>query len=438
MHISIFGLGYVGAVSLGCLARDGHHVVGVDIDQTKLDLIASGNAPIVEEGMADLIKGAADSGRVSVTTSAVEAIAETQLSFLCVGTPCRANGSQDLSAMQRLSDQIGEAIREKDGYHVFVVRSTVMPGTVEGMIKESIEAHSGKTMGEDFGLCFQPEFMREGSSIKDYDNPPFTVVGCDSERSAGVLREVFGHLPCEFVETSIPSAEMLKYFCNIFHALKITFANEVGRVCQAMDVDSHEVMDLVCRDKNLNISTAYMKPGFAFGGSCLPKDTKALTYQAKRMDVNIPMLGALMASNRVHIDHAIDRVLESGERQVGMIGLSFKSGTDDLRESPLVTMAERFIGKGLDLKIHDPEVQLSRLIGANRRYIEEAIPHIGNLMVDSCDDLISHAKVLIVGLGDKDLLQKVREQARDDQIVLDLVNIPDRENLKGKYLGACW
>ena len=340
--------------------------------------------------------------------------------------------------MERLARQLGEALKAKEGYHVFVVRSTVMPGTVEGMVRAAIEEHSGKSLGTDYGLCFQPEFMREGSSIKDYDNPPFTVVGGDSDRAVDVVRQVFGHLRSEFVKTSIRSAEMLKYFCNIFHALKITFANEVGRVCQAMEVDSHEVMKLVCKDTSLNISRAYLRPGFAFGGSCLPKDTKALTYQAGRLDVNIPMLGAVMASNRVHIDHAIDKVLESGERQVGMIGLSFKSGTDDLRESPLVTMAERFIGKGLDLKIHDPEVQLSRLIGANRRYIEEAIPHIGNLMVDNCDDLIGHAKVLIVGLADKVLLDKVREQARDDQIILDLVNIPDRETLRGQYLGVCW
>lgn len=438
MQISIFGLGYVGAVSLGCLARDGHEVVGVDIDESKLDLIRSGQAPIVEAGMAELIAGAVGSGRVEVTSDPAVAMARTELSFLCVGTPCRANGSQDLGAMERLARQLGEALEAKEGYHVFVVRSTVMPGTVEGMVREAIEEHSGKRMGPDFGLCFQPEFMREGSSIKDYDNPPFTVVGGDSERAVDVVHRVFGHLDCEFLRTSIKSAEMLKYLCNIFHALKITFANEVGRVCEAMDVDSHEVMKLVCMDKSLNISTAYLKPGFAFGGSCLPKDTKALTYQARRLDVDIPMLGAVMASNRVHVDHAIDKVLSSGERKVGMIGLSFKSGTDDLRESPLVTVAERLIGKGLDLRIYDPEVQLSRLIGANRRYIEEAIPHIGNLMVETCGDAIAHAKVLIVGLADKELLDKVKEQSRDDQIILDLVNIPDREALRGRYLGVCW
>ena len=438
MHISIFGLGYVGAVSLGCLARDGHHVVGVDIDETKLELIREGRAPIVEEGIQELMKHAVASGNVCATTDAEKAIQRTDLSFLCVGTPPAANGNQDLGAMERLSRQLGDALKTKDGYHVFVVRSTVMPGTTEGMVRSAIEEHSGKKMGEDFGLCFQPEFMREGTSIKDYDHPPFTVVGGDSERSVEKVREIFGHLPCEFISTSIRSAEMLKYFCNIFHALKITFANEVGRVCQAMEVDSHEVMRLVCADTQLNISKAYMKPGFAFGGSCLPKDLKALTYQARKMDVDIPMLSSVMGSNRAHIDYAVDRVLRLNERAVGMIGLSFKSGTDDLRESPLVTMAERFIGKGIHLKIFDPEVNLARLIGANRRYIEEVIPHIGNLMVDNVEQLISEAKVLIVGLGDKELIDKVHELARDDQVILDLVNMRDREQLRGTYMGACW
>ncbi|MCK6458962.1 MAG: nucleotide sugar dehydrogenase [Planctomycetes bacterium] len=438
MRISIFGLGYVGAVSLGCLARDGHHVVGVDIDPTKLDLIRSGQTPVIEAGMQELISGAVRSGRVEVTTDAGAALRATEISFLCVGTPPRQNGSQDLSAMERLCVELGDALRGKEGYHVFVVRSTVMPGTVEGMVRGAIEEHSGKRLGEGFGLCFQPEFMREGSSIKDYDHPPMTVVGGDSPRSVEAVRGIFGHLPCRFHETSIRVAEMLKYFCNIFHALKITFANETGRICQALGVDPHQVMDLLCKDTHLNISTAYLKPGFAFGGSCLPKDLKALTYVAKHKDVDIPMLRGVIASNRAHIDHAVEKVLAQNERRVGMIGLAFKTGTDDLRESPLVTMAERFLGKGIDLKIHDPEVALSRLVGANRRYIEEVIPHIGSLMMESADVLIARSRVVVVGLRTPELTAALQRCLTEDHMVLDLVNLPDKDKLRGRYVGVCW
>jgi GDP-mannose 6-dehydrogenase len=412
MRISIFGLGYVGAVSLGCLARDGHHVVGVDIDPTKLDLIRNGQTPVIEAGMQELISGAVKSGRVEVTRDAGAALRATDISFLCVGTPPRQNGSQDLGAMERLCVELGDALRAKDGYHVFVVRSTVMPGTVESLIRGAIEEHSGKRLGKDFGLCFQPEFMREGSSIKDYDHPPMTVVGGDSPRSVEVVRSVFGHLPCAFHETTI--------------------------ICQALQVDPHQVLDLLCKDTQLNISTAYLKPGFAFGGSCLPKDLKALTYVAKHHDIDIPMLRGVMASNRAHIDHAIDKVLAENERRVGMIGLAFKTGTDDLRESPLVTVAERLLGKGIELKIHDPEVSLSRLIGANRRYIEDVIPHIGSLMLESVDELIARSKVVIVGLKTPELTAALQRCLRDDHMVLDLVNLPDKDKLRGRYVGVCW
>jgi GDP-mannose 6-dehydrogenase len=438
MRLSVFGLGYVGAVSLGCLVRDGHDLVGVDIDPSKLDLIRRGQSPVIEAGMQDLIANAVASGRVQVTSDTAAAVRASEVSFLCVGTPPRPNGSQDLSAMERLCRELGDAMRTKDAFHVFVVRSTVMPGTVEGMIRRSIEEHSGKRLGEHFGLCFQPEFMREGSSIRDYDKPPMTVVGGDSKRSVETLRKIFGHLPCAFHVTSIRVAETLKYFCNIFHALKITFANEVGRICQALEVDPHQVMDLVCKDTQLNISTAYLKPGFAFGGSCLPKDLRALTYVARQADVDLPMLQAVMPSNRAHIDHAVATVLAAGERRVGMIGLSFKSGTDDLRESPLVTVAERFLGKGIDLKVHDPEVSLSRLVGANRRYIEEVIPHIGNLMVGSAAELIRDSKVVVVGIRSPEIEAALREHLRDDHMLLDLVHLPDRGRLRGRYVGVCW
>ncbi|MCA9473003.1 MAG: nucleotide sugar dehydrogenase [Nitrospirales bacterium] len=438
MKVSIFGLGYVGAVSLGCLARDGHQVVGVDLDQTKLDLIRKGATPIIEEGMEELMRHAGSCGRVEVTNNASDGVHRSEVSFVCVGTPARSNGSQDLTAIQRLSEQVGEAMRTKTDYHVFVIRSTVFPGTVEDIIVPIIEKHAGKQCGKDFDVCFQPEFLREGSSIKDYDNPPFTVIGTASKRAEKVLHDLFGHLPCEFLVTSIRTAEMLKYACNIFHALKATFANEVGRLSQAMGVDSHAVMEMVCRDTRLNISPAYLRPGFAFGGSCLPKDLKAMLYVAKSKDVSVPMLGNVLTSNAIHIDHAINMVLESGKKSIGLIGLSFKSGTDDLRESPLVVMAERFIGKGLNLRIYDPEVNVARLIGANRRYIEETIPHISSLMIKNCEDLIAQSDVLIVGLSDKAIMETLYQNTSDEQMILDLVNIPQKNRIRGEYHGVCW
>jgi GDP-mannose 6-dehydrogenase len=289
-----------------------------------------------------------------------------------------------------------------------------------------------------FGVCFQPEFLREGSSIKDYDNPPFTVVGASSERDVAPLREVFGHLPCGFMVCGIRAAEMLKYACNAFHALKITFANEIGRVCQAVDVDPHQVMDLVCADTRLNISRAYLRPGFAYGGSCLPKDLGALRHLASQNDVAIPMLSAVSHSNQIHLEHAVSMVLATGHRSVAMIGLSFKSGTDDLRESPLVAMAERFIGKGLRLRIYDPHVNLSRLLGANRRYIEETIPHIGSLMTDDLPSMIDDAQVLVVGQGSETVLTHLRQRCRPGHFILDLAKIPDPERLAGTYRGICW
>jgi GDP-mannose 6-dehydrogenase len=319
-----------------------------------------------------------------------------------------------------------------------VIRSTVRPGTVDEVIKPIIEQHSGKTAGRDFSLCFQPEFLREGTSIKDYDNPPFTVVGTADEHATQTLKALFGHLPCEFVATSIRTAEMLKYSCNSFHALKVAYANEIGRLSQSVGVDPHEVMRLLCLDKQLNISPAYLRPGFAFGGSCLPKDLKAMLYIAKMQDVNLPMLSAVLPSNRVHIDHAIDYVLATGKRRVAMAGLSFKTGTDDLRESPLVTLAERLIGKGIQLKIYDPEVNLSRLMGANKRYIEESIPHIAQVMTEDIAAAVRESEVVVAGLKTPEVMQALRQELRDEHDVLDIVMLPERASLRGRYRGICW
>ena len=438
MDISIFGLGYVGAVSLGCLARDGHRVVGVDVDQAKLDLIAAGKTPVVEEGMVELMSSAVASGRVAVTRDARDAVKRTDLSLICVGTPSAPNGSQDQTAMLRLAKDLGAAMREKTTEHVFVFRSTLVPGTVEDVLRPIVEAESGKKEGVDFHVCFQPEFLREGSSIRDYDKPPFTVVGANAPAPANKLRELFGHLPCEFITISVRSAEMVKYCCNNFHALKITFANETARLCEALGVDPFEVMDLVGKDRQLNISTAYLKPGFAFGGSCLPKELRATMYLAKMRDVDLPMHGGILPSNRSHIDHAIAKVMATGKRRIGMIGLSFKVGTDDLRESPLVLLAEHFIGKGLSLLVYDPEVHLSNLLGANRRFIEQHVPHIGQLLRRDIAEVVAASDVLVVGLNDAATVAALHEHARSDHLVLDLVGIARRPELRAEYAGLCW
>ena len=438
MKISIFGLGYVGAVSLACLSRDGHDVIGVDIDRTKLDLIMAGKTPVVEEGMVDLMAQVAASGRVTVTTDARQAVLDSEISLVCVGTPSAPNGSQDQGAILRLAEEMGRAIAVKAEPHVVVFRSTLVPGTVEDILRPIVEAKSGKKDGLDFYLCFQPEFLREGSSIRDYDKPPFTVVGANHAYPVERLRALFGQLPCKFLETSVRSAEMMKYCCNNFHALKITFANETARLCGALGVDAFEVMNLVCQDTQLNISPAYLKPGFAFGGSCLPKDLRATTYLAKTHDVEIPMLAGIMQSNRHHLDLAMQKLQATGKRKIGFIGLSFKTGTDDLRESPLVTLAEQLIGKGMQLAIYDPEVHLAQLLGSNRSFIQKHLPHIGEMLCADIDKVIDDSDVLVLGLAGQAVFDSLAHRCRSDQVVIDLVKLPDRALVRARVEGLCW
>jgi len=438
MDISIFGLGYVGAVSLACLARDGHNVIGVDVEPAKLELIRAGKTPVVEEGMVDLMTSVVASGRVSVTDDVQKAIMESEISLVCVGTPSAPNGSQDQTAMQRLAHSMGKVMQRKAAPHIFVFRSTLVPGTVEDTLRPIMERESGKRDGTGFHLCFQPEFLREGSSIRDFDKPPYTIIGASSPVAVESLRRLFGHLPCELHATSIRAAEMVKYCCNNFHALKITFANETARLCEALGVNCFEVMDLVCRDRQLNISPAYLKPGFAYGGSCLPKDLRATMYLAKTHDVDMPLLAGVQQSNRIHIERAIAKVLDSGKRRIGVIGLAFKAGTDDLRESPMVLMAEHLIGKGLQLRIYDPDVHLSSLIGANRRYIEQHVPHIGALVCRDLQTVVAEAELLIVALGDRDTLDGLRAHAREDQVIVDLTGISHPGEIRGNHVGLCW
>ncbi|SFK99944.1 GDP-mannose 6-dehydrogenase [Nitrosomonas aestuarii] len=438
MDISVFGLGYVGAVSLACLAKEGHNVTGVDIDNTKLDLIRSGKSPVIESGMPELVQEVVAAGRVKLTQSTQEAIAQTNLSFVCVGTPSQPNGNQDQTAVLRLTEQLGAALKLKNDHHIIIFRSTLIPGTVMNTLIPMLEKISGKVNGVDFDVCFQPEFLREGTSIKDYYKPPFTVAGVTSNKPKEVFEKLFSSLPGEIIFTDIATAETMKYFCNIFHALKITFANEVARLCESIKVDPHAVMELICKDKQLNISSAYMKPGFSFGGSCLPKDLRAINYIAKQNDIDIPMLKAVLPSNRVHLDQALQKIMLSGLKKVGFIGLSFKTGTDDLRESPLVDLAEKLIGKGYMLKIYDPEVNISKLIGANKSFIETSIPHIGSLMTTDYENLLNTSEIIVVGITDRNLITTLIETSRTEQIILDLVNIKERNKLNAKYIGMCW
>lgn len=438
MKISIFGLGYVGAVSYGCLIRDGHEVLGVDIDKDKLSLLESGTTPIIEEGMQELIESAANSGRARVTDDAAMAIHSTELSFVCVGTPSAANGEHDLGALRNVVQTIGAAIKDKHDGHTVVIRSTVSPGTTEKVLLPLLESSSGKTCGTGFELCFQPEFLREGSSIEDYDNPPFTVIGCSNTSGADKTRKIFNHLKSKIVVTEIKTAEMLKFCCNVFHALKIGFANEVGRVCRDLDVNAMQVMNLLCMDTQLNISPMYLKPGLPFGGSCLPKDTRAMVKMSHDSGVPSPIIQGIMSSNQHHSDFISRKVLENRSKKIGLLGLSFKSGTDDLRESPLVKLVETLIGKGVDIQVYDPDVNLARLVGANKRFIEEVIPHISRILVSNLVEMLSWADVIVIGRPDKELIDAVTANATSDQHIIDLVGGFDSSSVESSYEGMLW
>ena len=437
-RISIFGLGYVGAVSLACLARDGHRVIGVDIDPVKLELIRNRKSPILEEGIQELMRDVVNSGRVSVTNDAMQAMQESEVSFVCVGTPSASNGSQDLTAILRLAEQIGAALKLKDEFHTIVIRSTVQPGTVEDKIEPILERASGKKSGVDFGLVLSAGVPARGifdprlrSSAVHHRGRQLRSGGERGARSVPAPG-------CAIHGDEHPRGRNAQDGCNAFHALKITFANEIGRVSQSLGIDPHEVMRLVCADKRLNISPAYLKPGFAFGGSCLPKDLRALTNIAKQNDIVLPMLSSLLASNRVHIDHAVDKILKLGRPKVGMLGLSFKTGTDDLRESPLVLVAKRLLGEGCELRIFDPEVQLSRLLGANRSYIDANIPHLGELLCADIESMIDPSDVILVGLQQSALNDALQARVRPEQYLVDLVNLPNRDLLRCRYEGVCW
>jgi GDP-mannose 6-dehydrogenase len=438
MRVSVFGLGYVGSVSAAAFAADGHQVVGVDVNAGKVSAINEGRSPIVEPGLGELLQRGVQEGRLRATTSTADAIENTDLSLLCVGTPSRRNGSLDLTYLVRVCEQIGAAIKDKPDYHVVVVRSTVLPGTTHEHVIPTLEKASGKKYGEGFGVSVNPEFLREGTALKDFREPPLTVVGHNHAADAGPTKALYQNIDAPLFGTSIRVAEMMKYTSNAWHAVKVVFANEIGNLCKRVGVDSHDVMDIFCSDAKLNLSPYYLKPGFAFGGSCLPKDVRALQYRAKEVDLDLPLISSLLTSNRLQLQHAIDRIVETGKRKVGLLGFSFKAGTDDLREAPMVILAEALLGKGYTLKIFDRNVSLARLVGANKQYIEEQIPHLSRHLCESADELIEDAEVVVVGNASPEFSEIV-SRCRPDQIVIDLVRLPlDFARVRAQYDGICW
>jgi GDP-mannose 6-dehydrogenase len=436
MKLSIFGLGYVGCVSAACFAKEGHDVIGVDVNPTKVEIVNRGHSPIVESGMGELIEEMVSSRRLRATTDTQAAIDNSEISLVCVGTPSNPNGSLDLSYVVRVCQEIGAALNSKSDRHVVVIRSTMLPGTIESVVLPALEEYSGKKAGEDFGLCINPEFLREGTSLRDFYAPPFTLIGADDEQTANLVRNLYTNIDAPIFVAAVKTAEMVKYVCNCFHALKISFANEVGNICKQLNIDSHEVMEIICRDTKLNLSAYYLKPGFAFGGSCLPKDLRAMNYKAKQLDVEAPVLSSILPSNRLQIERAVEMVLRTGRKRIGVLGFSFKAGTDDLRESPMVALIETLIGKGMQLAIYDRDVSLARLVGANKEFIERGIPHISQLMRATIDEVLECSELLIIG-NKADEFRAIESKLRADQTVIDLVRLFEKASNE-TYQGICW
>ncbi|MGH3451901.1 MAG: nucleotide sugar dehydrogenase [Haloechinothrix sp.] len=438
MKISVFGLGYVGCVSAACLASRGHEVVGVDVNPVKIELVAGGNAPVVEEQIGELTAEAVRTGALRATTDVTGAINSTEVSLICVGTPSSPNGSLSTTYLERVATQIGWALAEVSHRHTIVFRSTMLPGTCADLLIPTLERASGRKAGVDFGVAVNPEFLREGSSVRDFFEPPKTVIGEYDVASGDVVAALYDRLPGQVFRVPLAVAEMTKYADNAFHGLKIAFANELGAICQAHGLDSHQVMDVFVADRKLNISPAYLRPGFAFGGSCLPKDLRGLVYAAHRADVSVPLLSHVLPSNDEHLRRAFDILVATGRRKIGLFGLSFKPGTDDLRESPLVELAERLLGKGYDVQIYDANVSLSRLMGANRQYIESRLPHLGDLLSSSVDDVLEHAEVCVIGCKDDAVLDALDRAG--NRPIIDLVRLPDAEARRAQpgYVGLGW
>ncbi|MDQ2639063.1 MAG: UDP-glucose/GDP-mannose dehydrogenase family protein [Pseudomonadota bacterium] len=437
MKVSVIGLGYVGTVVAGCLAKNGHDVVGIDIELAKVELVRQGRSPIVEPEIGAILDEQVHAGRLTATTDLAVGVRQSDIVLICVGTPAANTGAVDLGYLRRVCEEIGTALRQHPGAPIIAVRSTVPPGTTREHVIPVLERASGLQAGADFGVCVNPEFLREGSAVRDFYDPPKTVIGEINRTSGDALAVLYAGLPGPMVRTDPETAELVKYAANSWHALKIGFANEIGNICKAFGVDAHQLMDIFCKDRKLNISTAYLKPGFAFGGYCLPKDLKALVYAARKADVSTPILAAVLPSNEEQIERAVQAVIAAGKRKIGILGISFKAGTDDLRGSPQVEMAERLLGKGFDIRVYDRNVNMAKVMGANRAYILERIPHLSCLMVDTMDELISHADTIVVGNASEEFIELPR-MVSANQTVIDLVRISPQRSVVGVYEGLCW
>ena len=438
LKISVFGLGYVGSVTAACFAHVEHQVIGVDVSAQKVKALGTGRSPIIEARVSELLSDGHKQGRLRATTDAEVAVRESDISFICVGTPSLRSGKLDLSYVERVAREIGAALKQKKSQHVIVLRSTVLPGTTETLVIPAVEQASGLRAGVDFSVCYNPEFMREGSAVADFLQPPYTILGAQNPKHLALLHELYKTVSGPVFETSIPVAEMVKYVSNAFHAVKVSFANEVGTLCQHLGLDTNAVTRIYTSDTKLNISPAYLSPGFAFGGSCLPKDVRALCYRAKELDIALPLLDSVLRSNAAHVDRAVDAVLRTGKKNIAFLGLSFKAGTDDLRESPQVQVIKRLLGEGCRVQIWDRDVLLGRLAGSNRQYIEEVIPHIGSLLSSEFEEVVRSGAVVIIATKiDKDGLARC---VTADQIVIDLVNLDPatRPILAASYQGICW
>jgi GDP-mannose 6-dehydrogenase len=437
--ISIFGLGYVGSVSAACFARLGHQVTGVDVSPAKVDMLQSGQSPIIEAQMDELAAEAHSSGRLLATTNSRQAILDSDVSFICVGTPSLRSGKLDLSHVEHVCREIGATLREKKRHHVIVLRSTVLPGTTESLVIPVLESASGLRAGVDFAVCYNPEFLREGTAVADFLQPPYTILGANEPEALAPVRLLYDGIPGAVFETTITVAEMVKYVSNAFHAVKVGFANEIGTLCKSLEVDTEAITRIFTSDTKLNISPAYLSPGFAFGGSCLPKDLRALTHRAKELDLSLPLLESVMPSNAEHLERAVEMTLQTGKIKIALLGLSFKAATDDLRGSPQVALVKRLLGEGRQVKIWDKHVSLGRLVGSNRQYIEEFIPHIGSLLCSSLEEAVAAAEVVVVGTSElkQDDLQLI---LKPEQIVIDLVNLAKGQRPDGgtSYEGICW
>jgi GDP-mannose 6-dehydrogenase len=435
--ISIFGLGYVGTVAAACLASEGYRVIGIDPNPVKVDLITQGRSPIVEADVDRLITQATADQCLTASQLVREGVLNADILMICVGTPSQSNGSLDTHYVQQVCEEIGSLLPQHSGYPIIVIRSTLLPGTMHNMVIPTLEKSSNLVAGKDFGVCNNPEFLREGTAVADYRDPPKTVIGASDSRSADILASIYKNLTAPLIITDIQTAEMAKYADNAWHALKIGFANEIGRLSKALTLDSHKVMDIFCQDLKLNISKAYLKPGYAFGGSCLPKDVRALTYQGKSLDVQLPILDAILPSNDQHIEQTIRLIRRCNVKRIGILGLSFKEGTDDLRESPMVELIERLIGKGYDIKLIDRNVKLASLMGANRDYILNHIPHIARLMVDDLNEICAHAELVVLGHKCPEF-ESIFPLLSAQQQVVDLVKAQNISAIAGHYHGLCW